>query len=78
VAALKYKLPDASLEELFAEVAMQTGKSESYVRDAYYEWFSKKLASSLYGIRRTHVHNGVPSFTAMERNRWPSKTIVRR
>ena len=41
VAALKYKLPDASLEELFAEVAMQTGKSESYVRDAYYAWFPK-------------------------------------
>ena len=41
VAALKHKRSDASLEELFAEVAMQTGRSQSYVRDAYYEWFPK-------------------------------------
>jgi hypothetical protein len=37
VAALKYRLPDASLEDLFVEAATQIKKSESYVRDAYYE-----------------------------------------
>jgi hypothetical protein len=41
VAALQQKRPDTSLEGLFADVAMQTGKSDSYVRDAYYRWLPK-------------------------------------
>jgi hypothetical protein len=38
-AALKSARPDDSNEKLFAEVANQIGKSDSYVRDAYYKWF---------------------------------------
>jgi hypothetical protein len=38
-AALKQKRPDASNEDLFAEVAEAIGKSSSYVRDAYYKWY---------------------------------------